>query len=62
MDDVRQGGPMTGRWLSHWQPLDSPFPAHVEHASEDEATLHALRVSRELGVEVAVVRVEEGLS
>lgn len=44
---------MTHRTI--WHPPGSPFPAHADHASEEEANRHALRMSREIQGEVAVV-------
>lgn len=42
-------------WRTIWTPSGSYFPAHCDHATEDEANRHALTMSRLLNDEVAVV-------
>ena len=49
---------MTARWLSWWQPADSPFPAVIAHATQTAAEAHALFVQATTGCTVHV-RVEE---
>jgi hypothetical protein len=45
--------------LTSWDQPDWPYHDYRVHASETEAHAHALKVSRELGVEVAVIPCEE---
>ena len=43
-------------WRTIW---GEPFPDHADHATEQAAHAHALQVSREQCVEVAVVEIGE---
>ena len=42
-------------WRAVWDVPGTPFPAHVDHTTEAAAHLFALRKSREVGGEVAVI-------
>ncbi|MGZ4530745.1 MAG: hypothetical protein ACXVXP_00165 [Mycobacteriaceae bacterium] len=42
-------------WRCIWDIPGTPFPAHADHATEVDAHRHALRLSAEIGGEVAVV-------
>ena len=48
----------TDRWLTFWQPDDSPFPAVVTHATATAAHAHAIYVTKRTGFR-AEVRAEE---
>lgn len=42
------------RYLSHWQPRDSPFPAFVSHSDKTAADAHAIFIQRTTGCIVEV--------
>lgn len=42
-------------WRCIWDIPGTPFPAHADYATEVDAHRHALRLSAEIGGEVAVV-------
>lgn len=43
-----------------WTPPGSPFPAHIDHETVNEAHKHALWLSRALSVEVEVHNLAKG--
>lgn len=43
-----------GKWCTSWVVGDSRHLARVVHDSESQATLHKLRMARELGVDVTI--------
>jgi len=45
-------------WRTVWDIPGTPFPAWTDHEDEAGARLAALRRSREIGGEVAVVEIE----
>jgi hypothetical protein len=47
------------RWLSHWQPDDSPFPAFVSHTDRHAAEAHAIFIQTTTGCVVDVTEEQQ---